>query len=104
MSEPVYILKLGLQNVRCFGEHAELDLSDGNGDWRRWTVILGDNGLGKTTLLQALSVLESESLKGKELTYNAPKLVRYANAKKLSFIAANFNNCYINIDFYNYIN
>ncbi len=31
MSEPVYILKLELQNVCCF-ENAELNLSDGNGD------------------------------------------------------------------------
>ena len=59
MSEPIYILKLGLENVRCFGEKAELDLSDGNGNWRQWTVIVGDNGLGKTTLLQILAGLEA---------------------------------------------
>ncbi|MDI9364973.1 MAG: AAA family ATPase [Flavobacterium sp.] len=58
MKEPVYFLKLELENVRCFGKKAMLDLSDGNGNWRKWTVILGDNGTGKTTLLQLLAGFE----------------------------------------------
>lgn len=58
MNEPVYFLSLSLENVRCFGEKAILDLSDGRGNWKRWTVVLGDNGTGKTTLLQIISGLE----------------------------------------------
>jgi predicted ATP-binding protein involved in virulence len=58
MSEPVYFLKLEMENVRCFGEKAVLDLSDGQGNWRQWTVILGDNGTGKTTILQILAASE----------------------------------------------
>jgi predicted ATP-binding protein involved in virulence len=58
MSEPVYFLKLEMENVRCFGETAVLDLSDGKGNWRQWTVILGDNGTGKTTILQILYALQ----------------------------------------------
>lgn len=60
MKEPVYFLGLELENVRCFGEKAKLDLSDGKGNWQRWTVILGDNGTGKTTLLQSISLFETE--------------------------------------------
>ncbi len=54
----VYFLSLSLENVRCFGERQTLDLSDGNGKPASWTVILGDNGTGKTTLLQLLSGIQ----------------------------------------------
>jgi energy-coupling factor transporter ATP-binding protein EcfA2 len=55
---PVYFLDLTVENVRCFGERQTLDLSDGNGKPARWTVLLGNNGTGKTTLLQCLVGLE----------------------------------------------
>lgn len=55
---PVYFLSLTLENVRCFGPEQTLNLTDGQGRPARWTVILGNNGMGKTTLLQALTTLE----------------------------------------------
>jgi energy-coupling factor transporter ATP-binding protein EcfA2 len=41
--------------MRCFGPRQRLDLSDSQGRPARWTVILGNNGVGKTTLLRALA-------------------------------------------------
>ncbi len=55
---PVYFLSLSLENVRCFGPRQTLRLSDDQGRPARWTVILGNNGMGKTTLLQALTSFE----------------------------------------------
>ncbi len=52
--QPGYFLSLSLENVRCFGPRQTLDLSDGNGRPARWTVLLGVNGTGKTTLLHSL--------------------------------------------------
>src|SRR5215208_3433494 len=54
---PAYFLSLTVENVRCFGPKQTLDLSDGKGRPAQWTIILGDNGVGKTTLLQCLSML-----------------------------------------------
>jgi energy-coupling factor transporter ATP-binding protein EcfA2 len=54
--QPGYFLSLTVRNVRCFGDIEQtLDLSDGKGRPAQWTILLGDNGTGKTTLLQALA-------------------------------------------------
>lgn len=50
---PAYFRWLDVENVRCFGERQRLELTDGNRP-AKWTVLLGDNGVGKTTLLQCL--------------------------------------------------
>lgn len=52
---PVYFTALEIENVRCFGKGQRLDLTHPNGRPARWTLILGDNGVGKTTLLQCLA-------------------------------------------------
>ncbi|WP_103018887.1 AAA family ATPase [Salinibacter altiplanensis] len=51
---PAYFLSLTLENVRCFGPEQTLDLTDEEGRPAQWTVLLGNNGTGKTTLLEAL--------------------------------------------------
>ena len=52
---PIYFSSLELENVRCFGRRQALSLTDEEGNPVRWTLILGDNGVGKTTLLQCLA-------------------------------------------------
>lgn len=52
---PIYFASLELENVRCFGERQILDLTDDEGRLAQWTILLGDNGVGKTTLLQCLA-------------------------------------------------
>lgn len=55
-----YVLSLEIENVRCFGPKQTLDLSDGHGRPAQWTIILGENGVGKTTLLRVIASLLSE--------------------------------------------
>ena len=55
---PAYFLSLTVENVRCFSERQTLDLSDGKDRPRQWTILLGDNGVGKTTLLRCLAALQ----------------------------------------------
>ena len=54
----VYFARLTVKNIRCFAEEVTLDLCDAEGRPRQWTILLGDNGVGKTTLLQCLALLE----------------------------------------------
>jgi hypothetical protein len=48
----MYLNKITLKNIKCFS-HLKMDFSDGK-DVRRWTTLFGNNGLGKSTLLQAI--------------------------------------------------
>ena len=52
---PVYFTKLVLENIRSFGKRQELKLVNDDGRPARWTLIVGNNNVGKTTLLQCLS-------------------------------------------------
>lgn len=51
----MYLQRLRLQNIKCF---ENLEITFGQvGQPRLMTVILGDNGVGKSTLLQAIAII-----------------------------------------------
>ena len=50
-----YFNSLTVENVKAFGTQQYLDLSDKAGNPASWTLLLGENGVGKTTLLQCLA-------------------------------------------------
>jgi hypothetical protein len=52
---PVYCRKITITNFRCFSGPTEISFLDANGRPSQWTVILGENGIGKTSLLQCLA-------------------------------------------------
>lgn len=52
-----YFASITVRGIRCFGPEQTLKLLDHHGNPARWTVLLGDNGVGKTTLLQALAIV-----------------------------------------------
>jgi hypothetical protein len=48
------LLRVELENIRCFRKLSLNFSFDGGG--RPWTMVLGDNGLGKTTILRAIAI------------------------------------------------
>ena len=53
-----YFYSLELEGINCFKDKQTLDLSDGKYNYSPWTIILGDNGTGKTTLLRVLDRMQ----------------------------------------------
>jgi len=50
----MYIKKIIIDNIRCF-KHLEIDLST-KGEVNNWTVFLGNNGVGKTTIMRCIAL------------------------------------------------
>ena len=52
---PMYFSTLEVENVKSFEKKQILVLKNSDGSISPWTLILGDNGVGKTTLLHCLA-------------------------------------------------
>ena len=49
------ILKLRLENIKCFRD-VEIPFESVDGSARNWSLLVGDNGQGKTTILRSLAM------------------------------------------------
>lgn len=52
----MFLKSLVLENVRCF-ENLSLDFSEPEESIRRWTIVIGENGTGKSTILRAAALV-----------------------------------------------
>lgn len=64
----IYIDQLHLSNMSMFGSSAKLFFAGNTRNWKQWTVILGDNGTGKTTLLRLLAGFEMFEVQDDDLS------------------------------------
>jgi predicted ATP-binding protein involved in virulence len=76
-----YFLSLELEHLRCFSTNQVLDLSDRRGRPARWTILLGENGTGKTTILQLLAAFQRvlEPIQGLSFTRGEKSGVLYSS-------------------------
>jgi predicted ATP-binding protein involved in virulence len=99
----MYFTELTLENIRCFGPRQTLKLTDADGRPAMWTVILGENGTGKTTLLRCAaelrvyviaSIIKIEKSDGIKDENSTPKhsmdIVSRINCMDDKFINSNF--------------
>ena len=52
----MFLKRLRIEDVRSIAE-AELGMEDGDGGVRKWTLLLGENGTGKSTVLRCIALL-----------------------------------------------
>jgi predicted ATPase len=52
----MYLVELEITNLRAI-HNVKFNFLDANGNPRRWTVLLGENGCGKTTILKAIGLI-----------------------------------------------
>ena len=70
----MYLKKIIIKNIKCFA-HFEIDFTEGK-DIRLWTTLFGKNGLGKSTLLQAIGATLAGPVAVRELLPVAEGWVR----------------------------
>lgn len=89
--EHSYFYSLELEGINCFKDKQTLDLSDGNDHYSPWTIILGDNGTGKTTLLRVLDRMQplDNVFDSKDIKLKLP-IFTYDNYIKKRILPKNF--------------
>lgn len=56
----MFLKSIHLNNVKCFSDIA-LSFEDEDGNIRKWTLLLAENGMGKSTLLKAIALVTGGS-------------------------------------------
>ena len=56
----MFLKSIHLNNVKCFSDIA-LSFEDENGNIRKWTLLLAENGMGKSTLLKTIALVTGGS-------------------------------------------
>jgi hypothetical protein len=95
--DAMHFRSIRLENVRAFGSSQTLELFDEEGAISRWNLILGENGVGKTTLMWALKAMRpvpylkpnleiDKSADAGDPTLSTAKLSDYENEAIMRFI------------------
>ena len=72
----MFLKQIELSNVHCF-ESLVIVFDQEGGDNRKWTVILGENGTGKSTVLRSIALLLAGSDALVDLIGNPADWVRH---------------------------
>lgn len=83
----MYLRRLTVQNVKSLRDFT-LDF-DRDGDIRKWTVLIGENGVCKTTLLQCIALAASGPDRANQLA-DVPSFVDARNPEEPATIIAEF--------------
>ena len=77
----MYLQEFTIQGIKCF-DRVELKFPHVGEDYSGWIVLLGGNGMGKSTLLQAMAISLVGPLAGQRLLLNPDGWVRQGQATR----------------------
>ena len=72
----MFLKSISLNNVKCFSDIA-LSFERENGDVRKWTLLLAENSVGKSTLLKTIALITGGSDAITELLEKPADWIRY---------------------------
>ena len=72
----MFLKEIHVKNLRCFDD-VRLSFAEPDGAVRRWTVLLGENGTGKSTLLKAIALVTSGQRRLSDLVIEPEDWVRH---------------------------
>ncbi len=81
----MFLKKLSLSNFKCL-TNIELSFEKNTSENRKWTLILGENGTGKSNILKSIALVTSGSNALGELLGNSDTWIKF-NEKSCSIIA-----------------
>jgi predicted ATP-binding protein involved in virulence len=84
-SDAPYITSIEVENIKCFKEKQVIDFSDENGRIYQWSILLGDNGTGKTTLLRSLYMTNTN-----HFNWDKKRYIRLLNFENISSILISY--------------
>lgn len=79
----MYLRRLRLKNLLCF-EDIELSFVDDKDKVLKWTVILGENGTGKSAIIRSVALLLSGLRGAQQLLQEPRSMVRYENKEAIA--------------------
>ena len=87
----MYLKSLHLKNIRSFSE-IKIDLSSINGTVKNWALILGENGIGKTTILRSIGLILGDPESAGGLLREIPgDWIRESASEKNAIVRAEFS-------------
>ena len=76
----MFLKSIHLNNVKCFSD-IDLSFENENGGIRKWTLLLAENGMGKSTLLKAIALVTGGSDAITDLLGEPSDWIRYKTQK-----------------------
>jgi len=98
-NQPIYLESISIREIKCFGPKQTIQLSD-KGKPKMWTMILGDNGTGKSTILNSIAWALSQNGGGNVDSYefirDNPAVIGLIKLEAIGFKGMNESSQYFN--------